>query len=129
MAERADTPAARLAADMDRDGVSRRALARRLAGEDGKPDQELTNVKRWLNPERGISAASSARLAQIFARPADYYQSPAAARRGRLAEVAAQVEVNATTIAEMAEEIRLLKERVAALEQSRSGHAPARGAR
>lgn len=85
-----DSSAARLEAEMLREGMSKRRLARLLARDPDDVRQvntELTNVKRWLKPDAGMSDESAERLARVFDRPADYFKVPRQPRRDRVAEL------------------------------------------
>jgi hypothetical protein len=108
---------------MERLGLSNRALAKLLADDPTNPrhlDQQRTNVKRWLDPERGITEASSARLARHFDRPPDFFvrkPHPRVRQADRLAQVSERVEKNSEAIDEMTETLTALEERLVAVER------------
>lgn len=121
-----DTTQSPLEADMARDGLSARALAKRLAGDDRRLDQERTNVRRWLNPDKGISEKSSARLAAIFGRPADYYvrtTAPRVRQADRLEELAERLAESIEAQAKLGREVKSLRGRLSRLE-AQAPHRP-----
>lgn len=77
-------------------GLSVRALAKKLAGSNDLRliDNQRTNVKRWLDPDKGISEVSSARLGRVFGKPAGYFvraPKPRPRQADRLEELATDV--------------------------------------
>lgn len=100
--------------------MSIRALARLLAEGSEDPrrlDQERTNIKRWLNPAKGISDASSERLAPHFDRPPDYYRrapQPRSRQADRLEELEAMAARQAKTIRDLTKRLKAVEAQLAA---------------
>ena len=126
-------PDSPLKADMLKHGMSIRGLARKLAGADDlrEIDKQRTNVKRWLDPENGISHASSAKLAPFFRRPASHYfrQGRKRVRQAdRLEELSAQVVRQGKLLGDMAKELEQLRGELDAVRPRQRKQPRARGA-
>lgn len=125
-------PDSPLKRDMIQAGLSIRGLAKKLAGSDDtrSNDQERTNVKRWLDPEKGISRESSERLAVVFRRPADHFYRqgrPRARQSDLLARLEDEIAANAAVIERLGETLNDVESRLGVLERRIDAARPAQG--